>query len=178
MAVLWLTPVFCQEMPVPVNIQYELLAKILTYEKNLINKTELSIGVVFQEKFRKSLNAKNDLMEAARRSDNTGDNPFVMKFIPIEISQKQDLEEALLDMDLNAVYITPLRAIALEGIMNYTRKSGTLSLTGIPEYVENGLTLGFGSRGGKAVIIINLKASRLETVHFSSSLLKLAHVID
>jgi hypothetical protein len=138
----------------------------------------LTIIIIYQDKFRLSLNAKNELIEVGKSDEKESNRPFVIRYIAARYDGSPDLEKAILDNNPDAVYVTPLRAVAMEAITNITRESKTLTITGIPEYVEKGLTLGIANQNEKPKILVNMESARLEGAQFSSNLLKLAQVID
>ena len=65
----------------------------------------------------------------------------------------------------------------MEKITNLSRDKKILTLTGVPDYVDSGLTVGIGTKGRKPRIIINLLAAKAEGADFSSGLLNLAKVV-
>lgn len=70
-----------------------------------------------------------------------------------------------------------LRAVDLKTITRVSRARQLTTWTGVPEYVEEGISIGIGLSGERPLILINRSASRLEGVDFSSQLLKQAQVI-
>lgn len=67
----------------------------------------------------------------------------------------------------------------LESIANIARNNSILTITGVPEYVENGtLTISLGlKKNNKPEIIVNLNSMRAEKHELSSQLLKLSKII-
>jgi hypothetical protein len=51
-------------------------------------------------------------------------------------------------------------------------------LTGVPDYIYNGISVGIDIKGEKPEILINLKSSKLEGADFSSQLLKISTIIE
>ena len=68
-------------------------------------------------------------------------------------------------------------AFETEKITGVSRAKKVITLTSVPDYVESGLAVGIGVKGGKPRIIINLPAAKAEGANFSSQLLRLAKVI-
>ena len=72
----------------------------------------------------------------------------------------------------SAVYIgDPAR---LEAAVGYTRKNGMISLTGLPDLVPRGVSLGVGISGGKPRVLLNISASRDEGIHWDPTILKVS----
>jgi len=169
-----------EEMEVPVDIQIPLFLKILTYDRNLKERVgdEIVMGVVYQEKFRKSLNVKTQLEKylANSKEDKIDEVPF--RYVLINLSSLSMFKAILTREKVDIVYIAPLRAIAVEALAADCRAMGITSLTGVPAYCELGIAISIGSKGESPQIIINLPGAQSEGADFSSQLLKLAKVID
>ncbi len=72
----------------------------------------------------------------------------------------------------SAVYIgDPAR---LEAAIDYTRKNGAISLTGLPDLVPRGVSLGVGISGGKPRVLLNISASRDEGIRWDPTILKVS----
>jgi hypothetical protein len=76
------------------------------------------------------------------------------------------------------IYVAPLRAYDVTKISNLSKKLKILTLTGVNEYIDFGLSITIGVKGDKPQIIINLPSAKAEGADFSSQLLKLATVIE
>ena len=79
---------------------------------------------------------------------------------------------------IDVFYVAPLRAIEVRKIAEISRLNGIKTITGVPEYVSDGLGVGIGLLKQRPLIIINLKAARAEGSEFRSQLLKLSRVIE
>lgn len=65
-------------------------------------------------------------------------------------------------------------ASKLDAILEYTRKNSVLSITGIPELVVKGVSLGIGVAGGKPRILLNISASKEENINWNHAILKVS----
>lgn len=168
------------EMEVPIEIQFPLFLKILPFDRNLKTRfgDEIVLGIVYQEKFRKSFNVKTQLENFLEnlREKKIDDVPF--RYVLINLSRLSEFKAMLAREQVDIVYITPLRAIAVETLVSHCRSMGITSLTGVPAYCELGIAISIGSKGGSPLIFINLPGARSEGADFSSRLLKLARVIN
>lgn len=169
-----------EEMEVPIDIQIPLFLKILPYDRNLKKRVgdEIVLGIVFQEKFRKSLNVKTQLENFLEKSNEKKIDDVPFRYVLINLSRLSEFKPILAREKVDIVYITPLRAIAVETLVSHCRSMGITSLTGVPAYCELGIAVSIGSKGGTPLIIINLPGARSEGADFSSRLLKLAKVIN
>ncbi len=64
------------------------------------------------------------------------------------------------------------------GITEYTQSKKILSVTGIPSYVNDGVTLGIGVENKKPKIILNLSSSKAEEINWNPAILKVAATIN
>lgn len=165
-----------QEMVVPVTTQAALFSRILAFDRALAarNHGDLVIGILYQSRFRESLNTKDVLVDVEAEA-----RPFLgVRYVPIEVGDGADLGTLLEANEIDVLYIAPLRAVDLADVTAVTRVRSILTFTGVPEYVAAGIAVGIGARGGRPHILINLSAARAEGADFSSELLKLAQIVD
>lgn len=164
-----------QEMAVPVQTQLPLFLKILTFDRNLRARAghEIVIGVVYQNKFRASLNAKDELMRAVSASQIKNIEGIPVYFVPIDVSVEADLIGDIVENHVDVLYVTPVRALGMETFTAVSRERGIVTLTGVLDYVASGLSVGVEVKGGKPHIVINLRSAKAEGADFSSQLLKL-----
>ncbi len=69
-------------------------------------------------------------------------------------------------------------ASALKDAIRYTREAGILSITGLPELVADGVTLGVGVVRGKPKVLLNTTASKEEGRKWDSALIKIAKTYE
>jgi len=168
-----------QEMPVPLRYQYPILLKTLTFDRNLKARcgNAIVLGILYQSRFRQSVNVKDELVTIANESSYEFLDAHQIRVVPIDLSSEASFEEQISASGINTLYVAPLRAIDLATISTVTRKNKVLTLTGVPEYVEIGLSIGVGIRGDRPSLVINQPASRAEGADLDSQLLKLARTI-
>ena len=168
-----------QEMPVPPDVQSSLFARILPFDRTLgkNDKDESVIGVLFQSKVRGSWTAKDEFMAAVQNLRSAAGG-LTLRCVAIEVDNAVDVSQAISSNNLAALYVTPLRAVAMETITTISRNKRVITLTGVPEYAEKGIAIAIGLRGERPLIIVNLPAARAEGADLSSQLLKVAKVIQ
>jgi hypothetical protein len=178
--VLWAVVAQTQEMAVPVDVQITLFLKILTFDRNLKKRVgdEIVIGIVYQEKFRKSLNVKDKFVDAMEESRIKKLEDTPIRLMPIDISDKTELARVVSEHPIDMLYIAPLRAVEIKTITAVSREKQITTLTGVPDYVESGLAVGIGIKGKKPQLLINLSAAKAEGANFRAQFLKLAKVIN
>lgn len=164
-----------EEMPLPVKDQMPLFLKILSYDKNLPHRgDEIVIGVMYQERFRSSILAKDEVMEVMQSFEAVSGRSI--RLVPLAIDENTALDERLDDPAINVFYVAPLRAFDLQKLTDVSRTREIITLTGVPAYLDAGLSVSLDVKGGKPLILINLPASEAEGADFHSQLLKFAQV--
>lgn len=169
-----------QDMAVPVDVQYPLFLKILTYDRALQERTgeELVVGVLYQERVRESWLAKDAFMEAMQASPIGSVQGVPVRAVPLTAARGPELAQALAEGEVDALYVTPMRAPAIDHIAHVTRARRITTLTGVPAYVEAGLAVGIGLDGRRPEILVNLEAARAEGADFKAPLLRLARIVE
>jgi len=168
-----------QEMPVPVQVQVPLFAKVLSFDRNLEERAgpELVIGVLYQGRYRQSLLAKETIAAALREDDVKTILHMNVRVVEINIEGDQNLRSTIAAAGVRLLYLTPLRAVDIEAICTISREMKITSFTGVPDYVDEGVALGIGVSDERPQIVINLPAALDEGADFSSQLLRVAKVI-
>ena len=169
-----------QEIEVPANVQFALLQKILAFDRNLKERAgdEIVIGILYQSNFRSSLNFKDELATVIKKSEIDQLLNLPIRYVAIELEAKTNLGELAAKHNLDIFYVAPVRAVDMKTITTVSRGRKILTFTGVPAYVEAGITVGIGTKGDTPRIIINLPAAKAEGVEFNAQLLKLAKVIE
>jgi len=168
-----------QAMPVPMPIQFQLVLKVLTAERNrpLETRPALAIGIVYQGKSPDSRDVK-DRFAAEIEKETANHVVPPVRFGLIDVSNPADLASEFARTNPDILYVSPLPGFDLDAIVALSRARKILTFTGVPAYVQSGLSVGFSSELGAARILINRKAYLAEGADFSSKLLKLAQVIE
>lgn len=181
-AVLFSWTAVAQEIEVPEDIQVKLFAKILTFDRKIKERAgeEMVLGLVYQQKFRKSLNVKNRFEKYLRLHLDQNDTieGIPVRAVSLDLEDFSQFHDRLSEEKVDIIYVAPLRAIDIEALAAVSRDLGITSMTGVPEYCGSGIAVCIGSKGGTPQIIINLQASQSEGADFGSRLLKLARIIN
>ncbi len=177
--IFWATVLFTQEEALPVAVHVPVLLKVLSFKRSLVPRAgaELIIGIVYQRNFRASLKTKEKLLEMFNGPSvhTIGNTPI--RCVSIEVTDGRELAKDGLRDDVDVLYITPMRAISLERVTAASRSKQLLTLTGVPEYVKAGISIGIGSLDNKPIVLVNLAALRAEGAPFNSQLLNIAKVV-
>jgi len=168
------------EMPVPVEIQVPLLMKILSADRTLATRagSALVIGVIFQDNNRESSATMAEFSRLAGQAHVSGSTAIPVTIEPVSLDKLDALAPELAKRKIRVCYITPLRSVDVTAVIAAADSSGSLTCTGVPEYMKRGAAVGIGSRGGRPEIIINLDSAKEAGADFSSQLLKLARLVS
>lgn len=162
---------FSYAMEVPVKIQVPLLYKVFNFEKNIqsIQGDTIKIAVVYNAADADSVTVKDEVLEAfvanaAKKIRNKSCEA-------VAVDNQSDLSS------FHVVYLTPGNDDKLDSLVNTCNSNGILSVTGVTEYINKGVTLALGKENNKPKLFINKSAAQLSGVSFSATLLTLARVI-
>jgi len=169
---------FNDEPDLAMTTQYPLLLKILQFDRSLPQRAgqEIVIAVVYQGRFRASARACEEMRKVARSAENERIAERRVNIVALDL-ERVKLREALDSLEVNVVYVAPLRATDITTITDITRELNITTVTGVEDYVRQGLAVGLGLYQEKPRVLVNLEASRAEGADFSSRLLSLAQVV-
>lgn len=168
-----------QETTVPVDLQVELLAKILSLNKSFDlddSSKSINVGILYSSSLRQSVRTKDEII------DQTKGNIIQLKktkaFIkPIEITNINSLKNDLHDQKIDVLYITPIRGYNITEITHMCRESQILTFTGVSNFIsDNDISVGFDLQNNKLQITINLESAKAEGANFSSRLLNVSQI--
>ncbi len=178
-----LTGSFCsaaaQEVAVPPAVHVPLMFKLLTLDRHLSARVgeEIVLGVLYQSLFRTSVNTKDAFMKTLDELRAKNALGLKLRCVAIDL-EVENLEDAIAQYGIEVLYVTPLRAVGLETVTEISRAAGVTTLTGVVEYVPQGVALGIGLKAQKPEILVNLIGAKAEGVDFSPRVLKLARVYE
>lgn len=156
---------------VPVEVQLALFTTIWRLDRNFDSAGVVTVVIVYQAGYRDSLLVKDDFVATVARLK------LPIRCIPLEVGSEELLRRGLSEIRATVVYVTPLRSVDVAEIARIARGRGLRTITGVPEYVEEGIAVGIGERKDRPLIIINLQGARAEGSDFSSQLLSLARIV-
>lgn len=161
------------------KIQYTLLLKMLTYNKNFLNKRtdKVVIGIVFQDIYRVSSYAKETLIDVIDESGLKVENRTV-NYVLINLSESGGLEYSVKNNSPDVLFVLPMRGINMSYITSLSTRYKIMTFTSVPAYMNDGISTCVNMDGEKPVIMINRNSARSEGLDFSSQLLKVARIIE
>jgi len=110
-------------METPVEVQVPILMNVLTFDRNFKQHSgdELLIGILYQEKFRESLDIKNNLEKYLKKNPPQFTETSLVRWIGIQSDSIRDLKITIEKEKPDVLYITPLRALPIKDIVSLTR---------------------------------------------------------
>ena len=155
---LFLRPAFCQDIgAAPVDVQVAIFLKLLAFDKNISAGGSITVYVVgshdFAEAMKKALGKAVGASTIGNVSEGSG-----------APSEKP-----------SAVYIGTESVLAQ--MLSYTTANKVVSMTGVPELAQKGVTLTVGVSDGKPKILLNISASKDEGIEWNPAILKVAAML-
>ena len=170
---------YSQDISVPIDLQIELLPKILSLNKSFdfdIQETVIKVGILYSEKLRASVKMKDEILSNKPTREIQINKAKILLF-PIEIENVSSYKEYLIAKEISVLYLTPLRGYDLSEIANVCKKDKIITFTGVSNYIDENLaSVGFQLENKKLQITINLESAIDEGANFSSQLLKVSQV--
>lgn len=167
------------ETPIQPELQASLLLTVLSFDRELARQAgaELVVGVVILRKYRPSLESGEDMLAAFAASPARSLLGLPLRVVAVELGPDSDIEAELKRLQVDALYVTPLRALAIERITKATRALRVRTLTAVPEAVADGLAVGLGMRDQRPEILVNMAAAVAEGAEFTAQLLRMARIV-
>ena len=158
-------------MDVPASLQVALFYKIFDFDRNLTETTGqgIIIGVFYNPQDSQSKQAKEEIKEDFSKLSaiKIGDKSVVIK----EIATTEQMQ------GINIVYVTPGNDSSISEIVEKCHLYKVLSISGVEEYVKEGLAIAIKLENQKPRIIINRASAELSGANLSSKILSLAQII-
>jgi hypothetical protein len=163
-----------QEMPVPASLQGELLPKILLLNSDFSSKSNITIGIIYNENIRSSVEVYNDIVLQLRQAQ------FKVTFIiiPIGVSGTGSIKQLITQQPIDCIYIAPLRGIDFSIISKICKELKILTISATPSLVYTYFSIGFEVQNDKPKIVVNLKSADDEGIILSSRLLKISKLVN
>lgn len=163
----------------PIAYQIPLLMKLVTYEFNLMGKTQpmITIGVLYRPEDAGSLNCYQSFESQFKQRKDLAIRGHQLSLIGIPLHSEDTLRLPPGHPDVDILYVAPGNEDRITAISRWTREMKSLSVTGSEASVEQGLSVALISRGAKEGITINLPASLEEGREWNVNVLQVARVI-
>lgn len=167
---------FAQEMEIPVAVQVPLFLKVISFDRQLRarGQTEYVVAVAYQSGNRASTDARDEVIRALKV-----EHPTVLglpvRLVTVDLD-RESLSDCLKIHAASLLYIAPLRAVDVAALTATASAAGVTTVSGVPQYVSEGVAVGVRLQRDRPRILINLQGARLQGADFAAELLKLADV--
>jgi hypothetical protein len=164
----------------PSKNQALLLLRILAYDHKLsdrVDNKKVTIYIVHKTSAAESEDPANEMVSMLREiAKSTKLSGNAIQVVKVAFNDKT-FDADIAKVKAAAVYVAPSLGDSLSPIMAATAKRKLLSFTGVPEYVNAGISVGFANVDGKPVISVNLPSSRNEGADLDVALLRVAKIV-
>lgn len=163
---------------VPVNLQIELLAKVLRYDRSFVERAtpEITILVVHTPALAESLRVARQAISALETQTLMGG--FRHRDELVAFSTPEALAALAKERSAAVILFTPELAPRAAEIATAFDGCNCITVSTTPEGVSSGLVLGFDLVSGKPRMLFNLKQSRRQRTDFRAEVLRLMTVFQ
>jgi len=138
----------------PINIQSALFVKVLAFNKAISDGGDVKIHVIGAPDFAAELRGAIGMAIGSAKLTAVTEGPDLPASKP------------------SAIYLG--EPSKLGKVLSYTKANRVLSMTGAPDLVPKGVTLGIGVGDGKPKVLLNLTSSKEEGIDWNPAILKVA----
>jgi len=169
---------FADDIAVPVDLQASLLAKVVTYDRNLAERAgdRVHTLLVGKSKDPTSMPFVRQMRQALGDIDTFGSYPHDEQIV--EFTDAAALAEKCRSERISIVYLGPGLHDDIDAIRNALEPLSILTVSASAEEVLRGIVLGFDLVQGKPKLVIHLPQARKQHVNMQSDLLKLMRIVQ
>lgn len=178
-AVTVVRPSAAEEVPVPVNLQAELLAKVSEYDRSFPARAgeRAHVLIVMKEGNPDSARVASTMQSALGRRDQIAGLPHDEQVA--DYTTATDLAVACRERHLAVVYVGPgFSESDIDAIRTGLEGVDVLTVAAVPQYVEKGIVLGFDLISGRPKLLFNLTQAKKQHVAIRGEALKLMKVFE
>jgi len=170
------SPCSAQSMPVPAGAHAELLAKLVSFDRNFSARAggKAVILIAAMGGDAESMSAALELKAAFSRLPTVGNLPH--EEVILTYSNAAALAQAVRSKRAALVYLGPGFDKQIASIRDALSSLDVLSVGGVPAYVPGGIVLGFDLVSGRPKLLIQVVQARKQNVAFPASVLSLMKV--
>jgi hypothetical protein len=171
-------PSHAQLVSVPIELQAELLSKVASYDRNMAGRAgdRLQVLVLTNGGDTDSVRFGNRMQGALQSIAQIGGLPHDERIAPY--TSAADLVSQVRARRIAIIFLGPALVDQVAAIRDALDGVDVLTVASIPEYVAQGVVLGFDVVSGKPKLLVNLARARKQHVELRAEVLKLMKVID
>lgn len=166
-----------EEVPVPLELQAHLLAKVMSYDRNLATRagSRVNIAVVGMPSEPTSMPVARQMRQML---DSLGDFELPHDVQILQFTNASDLADKCKSGSISLVYFATGFHKDVEAIRSSLEPLPILTVTAIPEEVEKGIVLGFDLVHGRPKLIFHRTQALKQKVDMPSDVLKLMRIVE
>jgi hypothetical protein len=165
-------------VPVPLDRQAELLARVAAYDRNMAARAgdRVRVLLVMNESDSESVGLVKRMEAAMSSLPEIAGLAHEERVAPFKTAA--DLAAQCRSQRITIVYLGSGLGDKIPAIRGALDGVDVLSVAAVPEYVESGIVLGFDILSGKPKLLVHLTQARRQHVDLRAELLKLARVFE
>lgn len=165
-------------MEVPVRLQAELLAKVVAYDRNFVERAHGNAVVLVLVKPGDAESARvgEQIHDELGVLPQLGGVPHSEQMLPF--THRRAVADLCKSRAAAVLYLSVGLADEVPGLAALLAGQSILTVAATPSDVPRGGVLGFEAESGRPKLVVNLTQARLQKVAFKPELLKLARVIQ
>ena len=165
-----------QEITVPPQLQSRLLAKVVEYDRNFGERAGeiVHILIIGRSEQQSSMRAAEQMLASLAQVERMGGLPH--DEVIVRYRSALELVDECRQRKAAVVYLGPGFRDELGNIRNALDGVDVLSVTGVADYVPEGVVLGFDVISSQPRMLINLAQAKRQNVAFQANVLKLMKV--
>lgn len=164
-----------QAIMVPAPLQAEVLAKLVSYDRNFASRAGQTARVLLVTKHttRSALSAAA-MKSALGQLETIGGLPHQETIVRYEGAAA--LAKLCREQHAAILYITPDFEMEISAIRVALTGVDVLSVSAVPDYIPKGIVLGFELVSSKPKLVLNLSQAKQQNVDFKANVLRLMRV--
>jgi hypothetical protein len=172
----WARASRAQATRVPGDMQVELLAKLVGYDRNFKARSgdTVRLAILVKPRSAESEMAANVVKAAMGRIDRIGGLPHQETVWAYDSAAS--VANRCRSEHVTIVYVSDGFDDELDDLRSALTGVDVLTVAAVPEYVPRGLVLGFALEGGKSRMLLNYGQAKLQGIAFASGVLKLMRI--
>jgi len=152
----------------PLSRQVLILTKVLSHSEKITKETgDLRFGILGDKNDFVSRTLQKTMFESIKENQKARVGQRKIAPVLVDISKLQSAK-------VHVLYVTPGMKKHLEKIITHSRKKKILTISGVAEHLEKGVSIGILPKDKAYQIVLNLTGAEQEEAQFDSALHKLA----
>ena len=167
---------YADEVSVPVDLQVQLLDRIVRYERSFTAQTSpVHVLVVTRPSSSESVRVSAQLVARVRQAGRLGGRPATVD--TTLFTNANALATTARSSTARLVYLTPGLGPDARSIATSMESLDVITVSAVGADVDRGIVLGFELVSSRPRVAVNLASARAQRLQFSAQFLRLARVV-